>query len=39
MIGNTNNETNFLYKLLLFDRQVSKLLKAFENNSLANIKL
>lgn len=39
MIGNTNNGTNFLYKLLLFDRQVSKLLKAFENNLLANIEL
>ena len=39
MIGNSNDETNFPHKLLLTDRQVSKLRKAFMNNSLAKIKL
>ena len=39
MIGDTNNETNFPHRLLLTDRQVSKLQKGFANNSLANIKL
>ena len=33
MIGNTNDETNFLHKLLLSDRQISKLRKTFGNNS------
>ena len=39
MIGDSNDENNFQYKLLLSDRQVSKLRKAFPNNSSANIKL
>ena len=39
MIGDSNVETNFPYKLLLPDRQVSKSRKAFANNLLANIKL
>ena len=39
VIGDSNDETNFPHKLLLTDRQVSKLCKAFANNSSANIKL
>ena len=34
-----DNETNFPHKLLLTDRQVSNLRKAFANNSSADIKL
>ena len=37
MIG--DNETNFPHKLLLSNRQVSKLRKAFANHSLTDIKL
>ena len=37
MIG--DNETNFPHKLLLTNRQVSNLLKAFANYSSADIKL
>ena len=37
MIG--DNENNFPNKLLLINTQVSNLLKAFANNSSANIKL
>ena len=37
MIG--DNETNFPYKLLLTNRQVSNFCKAFANNSSADIKL
>ena len=37
--GNSNDETNFLHKLLLTDRQVSRLRKALENNLSANMKL
>ena len=37
MIG--DNETNFPHQLLLTNRQVSNLRKAFANNSSANIKL
>ena len=37
MIG--GNETNFSHKLLLTNRQVSNLCKAFANNSAADIKL
>ena len=39
MIGDSNDETNFPYKLLLTYRQASKPRKAFANNLLANIKL
>ena len=39
VINNSNNETNFPYKLSLTNRQVSRLRKAFANNSSANIKL
>ena len=37
-IGNSNVETNFPHKLLLTDTQISKICKAFENGSSANIK-
>ena len=37
MIG--DNETNFLHKLLLTNRQVSNLRKAFTDNSSTDIKL
>ena len=39
MIGNSNDETNFFDKLLLTDRQFSKLSKAIANNLSANVKL
>ena len=39
VVGDSNNENNFLNKLLLTNTQVSKLCKAFANNSSANIKL
>ena len=39
MIGDSNEETNFPHKLLLTDRKVSKLRKAFANSLLANINL
>ena len=39
MTGNSDDETNFPHKLLLTNRQVSNLLKAFSNNLSANIKL
>ena len=39
IIGDSNDENNFPHKLLLTNTQVSKLRKAFENNSSANIKL
>ena len=35
LIGNSNDETNFLHKLLLTDTQVSKIRKAFANGSLS----
>ena len=38
MIGNSNDETNFLHELLLTDRQVSSIREAFSNNSSTNIK-
>ena len=38
MIGGFNDEDNFPHKLLLTDRQVSDIRKAFSNNSSANIK-
>ena len=38
VIGNSNDETKFLHKLLLTDTQVSKIRKAFANGSSANIK-
>ena len=39
VVGNSNDEKNFPHKLLLTNTQVSKLRKAFANNSSANIKL
>ena len=39
MIGNSNDETNFLYKLLLTNRQVANLRNVFANNLSANIKV
>ena len=39
MIGNSDDEINFPHELLLTNRQVANLHKAFANNSLADIKL
>ena len=39
MIGYSDDETNFPHKLLLTNRQVANLRKAFANNSPVNIKL
>ena len=39
IICNSDDETNFPHKLLLTDRQVANLCKAFANNSSVNIKL
>ena len=38
MIGESNDQTNFPHELLLTDRQVSSIRKAFANNSSGNIK-
>ena len=38
-VGGSNDKNNFLQKLLFNNSQVSKLRKAFANNSSANIKL
>ena len=38
MIGDSNDKTNFLHELILTDRQVSSIRKAFANNSSADIK-
>ena len=38
VVGDSSNETNFPYKLLLTDTQVSRIRKAFANGSSANIK-
>ena len=39
MIGNSDDETNFPHKLLLTNKQVANLRKAFANNLSADIKL
>ena len=39
LIRGSNNETNFPQKLLLTDTQISRFLKAFVDNSSANIKV
>ena len=39
MIGNTNDNTNFPHELLLINRQVANLRKAFANRTSADIKL
>ena len=38
MIGDSNDEVNFAHELLLTDRQVSTIRKAFSNNSSVDIK-
>ena len=39
VVGHSNDENNFLHKLLLTNRQLPKFRKAFANNSSGNIKL
>ena len=39
MIGNSDDETNFPHKLLLTNRQVAYLRKAFANHTSTDIKL
>ena len=39
MIGNSDDETNFPHKLLLTNRQVANLRKAFANHTSTDIKL
>ena len=39
MISNSDDETNFAHKLLLTNRQVANLCKAFTNHTSTNIKL
>ena len=39
MIGNSDDETNFSHKLLLTNRQVTILRKAFANHTSTDIKL
>ena len=36
MVGNSNDETNLPHKLLLTDKQISRLRNTFVNNSSAN---
>ena len=38
MVGNSNDNTNFPHKLLLNDRQVSNVRKAFSNNLSTDVK-
>ena len=38
MVGDSNNEINFLHKLLSTDKQVPRICKAFANGPSANIK-
>ena len=38
MIGDSNGKTNFPHELLLTNRQVSRIPKAFANNSSVDIK-
>ena len=39
MVGNSNDNTNFTHELLLTDRQVANIRKAFAKNTSADIKL
>ena len=39
VVGNSNNETNFSHKLLLTNRQILSLRKAFANHTSVDIKL
>ena len=38
MVGNSNDNTNFLHKFLLTDRQVANIRKAFSNNLSRDVK-
>ena len=38
MVGNSNDNTNFPHKLLLNDRQVANIRKAFANNLSTDVK-
>ena len=38
MVGNSNDNTNFPHKLLLTDRQVANIRKAFVNNLSTDVK-
>ena len=38
MVGNSNGNTNFPHKLLLTDRQVANICKAFANNLSTDVK-
>ena len=38
MVGNSNDNTNFLHELLLTDRQVSNIRKSFSKNSSTDVK-
>ena len=38
VVGDSNEENNFMHKLLLTNTQISELRKDFANGSLANIK-
>ena len=38
MVGNSNDNTNFPHKLLLTDRQVANIRKAFSNNLSRDVK-
>ena len=39
VVGDSNDEKNFLHKILLTNKQILKLHKTFANSSSANIKL
>ena len=39
IVGHSNNETNFPHKLLLTNRQILSLLKAFANHTSVDVKL
>ena len=39
MIGNSDDETNFLHKFSLTNRQIANLCKAFANHTTTDIKL
>ena len=39
VVGDSNDENNFSHKLLLSNTKISRICKAFANNSSANIKL
>ena len=39
VVGNSDDKNNFPHKFLLTNTKISRIRKAFANNSLANIKL